>query len=348
MVHDRGTLLVEAATDFAEWDRFVAQSGESTFSHRAGWRDVMRDVLGHDPCYLVALDTVSGTLRGVLPLVRVRSVLGQSLISLPFMNDGGPIGDAAAREALSTRAVALAREARLPSMELRGRSAVPGPALRVQSRKIAVHLLLPESVEALWTQTFKAKLRSQIRRPSKEGMTARSGSSELVPFYSVFARNMRDLGTPVLPRRFFEALVRTFGDDVLFFTVYSAAGQPVAASCCLMWQREIEVTWASSLREFNPMSPNMLLYATMMEESIKRGMRVFNFGRSTPGAATHRFKQQWGGVDVPLPWSVWSRADADPEPAEASRVLLLASALWQRLPMAIANRLGPMLSRHLP
>ena len=330
----------------AEWDRVVSDSPDSTFCHLYGWRSVMQDVLRHESIPLVARDQ-DGSVQGVMPLVRVRGVLGHYLISLPFMNDGGPIGSAEACESLAAHALAMARESGAGLLELRSRRAVAGE-LQTSFRKVAVHLALPDTVEALWATTFKAKLRSQIRRPAKDGMTAKVGADQLGAFYRVFARNMRDLGTPVLPRSFFETLKSTFGDAVMFTAVYAADGTAAAASCCLQWRDEIEVTWASSLREFNKLSPNMLLYATMMEHAIGRGARVFNFGRSTPGAATHRFKQQWGGVDIPLPWAFWSKeADAGTPSADGAG-LRLAQTMWKRMPLFVANRLGPVLARQLP
>jgi serine/alanine adding enzyme len=306
----------------------------------------MEGVLRHESIPLAARDA-QGVIHGVLPLVRVRGVLGHYLISLPFMNDGGPIGREDACEVLAAHALELARTSGAGLLELRSRRAVPG-ALQTSFRKVAVHLALPESVEALWATTFKAKLRSQIRRPAKDGMTAKVGADQLSAFYRVFARNMRDLGTPVLPRSFFETLQSTFGDRVMFTAVFTADGTVAAASCCLQWREEIEVTWASSLREFNKLSPNMLLYATMMEHAIGRGVRVFNFGRSTPGAATHRFKQQWGGVDIPLPWAFWSKVEDSGTPSADGAGLRLAQTMWKRMPLFVANRLGPVLARQLP
>jgi serine/alanine adding enzyme len=338
-------LSIEVAGDLTSWDRFVADCPDSTFCHQGGWRAIMRDVLGHDSHFLVA--RAGDTMRGVLPLVRVKSALGHYLVSVPFVNDGGALGDQDARLALTQHALDLARSSGAGLLELRGRTMTDGP-LAVSHRKVAVHLALPESRDALWATTFKAKLRSQIRRPGKEGMTAHWGAGEVDAFYRVFARNMRDLGTPVLPRAFFDRIAAEFGDRVLFFCVRSKDGTPVAASCCLMWRDEMEVTWASSLREYNQASPNMLLYATMMEQAIDRGMRVFNFGRSTPGAATHKFKLQWGGHDVPLPWTYWSRAGDVGTPSADSPAYRLAISVWQRLPMPIANRLGPIVSRRLP
>ncbi len=337
---------VVATDDVAAWDAFVSAQAGSTMCHRSGWRDVMGDVLGHETSLLVALDS-AGAWRGVLPLVRVRSVLGRYLVSIPFMNDGGPLGDDEAKSSLAEYAVDEARRTRAKLMELRSRDPVPGP-VRPSERKIAVHLTLPESVEKLWSSTFKAKLRSQIRRPTKEGMVARSGHGELDAFYHVFARNMRDLGTPVLPRAFFTKLEQVFGNDVSFTAVYTAQGAPAAAACCLTWKEEVEVTWASSLRELNHLSPNMLLYANLMEQAIGRGSRVFNFGRSTPGSPTHKFKLQWGGEDRPLAWPSWSPSGAASTPSPDRPVFRVATAVWRRLPMPIANRVGPLLSRHLP
>ena len=122
----------------------------------------------------------------------------------------------------------------------------------------------------------------------------------------------------------------------------------MAGGCGFRWRDEFEVTWASSLREYNPSSPNMLLYSTLMEESIGRGVRQFNFGRCTPGGPTHKFKRQWGGVDVDLPWAFWSRTSATgnpyPRPTDVSR----RDSGVEQLPMPIANGLGPVLARQLP
>jgi serine/alanine adding enzyme len=329
-----------------EWDRFVTAAEGSTFCHLGGWDSIMRGVLKHEPIYLAAMDA-RGTWRGVLPLVRVKSVLGHYIISLPFLNDGGPLGDTNAKRALIDFAVAEAQRSGAGLLELRARTELPG-AVVPTNRKITVMLPLPDSIEALWEKTFKAKLRSQVRRPAKEGMVARCGADELSAFYEVFARNMRDLGTPVLPRAFFERIQAAFGDRVVFTAVRSAEGQTAAAGCSFIWNGEVEIVWASSLREFNKFSPNMLLYSTLMEESIRRGVGTFNFGRCTAGGPTHKFKLQWGGHDVPLPWPSWSRSGHVGTPSPEKPIFQIATAVWSRLPMAVANRIGPILARQLP
>jgi serine/alanine adding enzyme len=341
-----GLYVMETTPDPRPWNSFVSGDRNSTFCHLYGWREIMSDVLGHESLYLVAMNDL-GQWKGVLPLVRVRSVLGHYLISVPFLNDGGPIGNREARETLAAYALEEAKRSGAVLLELRSRLNIDGETTPA-NRKISVHLPLPGTVEDLWNITYRAKLRSQIRRPMKEGATAANGPAEIHSFYEVFTRNMRDLGTPVLPRKFFERIAGEFGSHVLFASVRTKSGEPAAAACCLIWRNEIEVTWASSIRSLNHLSPNMLLYSHLMEESIRRGLTLFNFGRCSAGGSTHRFKQQWGGHDVALPWPTWRRGEEAGVPSQESRVLRAASNAWRRLPLPVANKLGPGLARLLP
>lgn len=330
-------------SDATAWDAFLEGREGATFSHLAGWDGPMAE-LGHRVLRTVAMDG-SGNWLAVLPLVHVRSrIFGNYLVSMPFLNDGGPVGEAAGREALVEKAIERAAALRVDLLELRTREAVAG--LDTRTRKVTVLLDLPDSRDELWEDVFRSKLRSQIRRPMKEGMEARFGPDQLDAFYGVFARNMRDLGTPVLPRAFFEATVQGLGEGTLVGAVYHE-GRPVATGFGLRYGEELEMTWASSLREYDRLAPNMLLYWSFMEACIERGVGRFNFGRCTPGGGTHRFKRQWGGTDVPLPWGQWSPrgVSATPNPEGGFG---LAVKVWQRLPLALTNRLGPRISRGIP
>lgn len=342
-----GTLHILSVDDDERWDRFVAGCADGTVCHLAAWRRVMGDVLDHPTALLAAVDG-GGEWHGVLPLVRIRSRLsGHFLVSMPFLNDGGPIGTAEARAALAAHALAEARRTGAELLELRSRAEMPFPAPTPPPRKVCRYLALPASADELWEQGFRAKLRSQVRRPQKEGMEFRSGHDQAGAFYEVFARNMRDLGTPVLPRAWFDAIAHHFAGHVVFAAVYRGE-QPVAGSCCLCRGDEMEVTWASSLREHAAASPNMLLYWGMMRDAIARGHRVFSFGRCSPGSATHRFKAQWGGHETTLPWVTWSPRGVSGTPSPDHPAYRLATSAWRRLPLGVANRLGPVLSRHFP
>jgi FemAB-related protein (PEP-CTERM system-associated) len=328
------------------WDAFVARVPGSTFCHLAGWREVLSDVLGAHSIYLLCRDR-EGNWSGVLPLARVKSRLfGHYLISMPFLNYGGPLGPPVTQRWLADIACVEARRAGADLLELRARGPFPS-TLDTNHRKITVILSLPDRAEILWQQTFRAKLRSQIRRPMEEGMEARFGPDQVAPFHEVFAHNMRDLGTPVLPRAFFERIATTFAKHVEFGVVYLGE-RPVAGGCGFVWNGEFELTWASSLREYRPRAPNMLLYWAFMKRLIGLGIPQFNFGRCTPGSGSHRFKQQWGGRDVPLPWLQWSPNGRVAPPSPEKMIYRTASGLWRRLPVAVANRAGPLLARKLP
>jgi FemAB-related protein (PEP-CTERM system-associated) len=285
-------------------------------------------------------------LKGVHPLVRVRSLLfGDYLVSMPFLNYGGPLGSAEARTLLADDARRLAGEAGVDLLELRARRPLDTTLDEVH-RKVTVVLPLGDDADHLFKKGLKAKVRSQVRRPMKAGMTARVGPDGIDDFYGVFARHMRDLGTPVLPRSLFHDLQQRFADEVVFAVVY-AEDRPVAGGCGFVFGDEFEITWASSLREFSREAPNMLLYWTLMEEMIRRGVPTFNFGRCTPGGGTHRFKLQWGGEDEPLPWYQWS-SDGRAATPNPDGGFGLAVRAWQRLPLPLANRIGPLLARRIP
>ena len=329
--------------DASAWNEFVREHPEGTFCHLWEWGAFFRDCFGHQPRYLIARDG-AGRIEGVLPLVRMRGLSARHLISMPYLNYGGPLGSPSASAALTGFARDAMASEKAKRLELRSRGALR-TGLPPSRSKVTVVLPLPATVEALWEKTFRAKLRSQIRRAQKEQMEVRFGHDLVDEFYRVFSRNMRDLGTPVLPRRFFEALPSTFADEVVF-GVISSDGIPVAAGCGFAWNGEFEMTWASSLREYNAKAPNMLLYSSFMEEMIRRGAAAFNFGRCTPGGGTHRFKLQWGGEDEPLHWSAWPRDEGGVD--EPDGALALASRLWQRLPLPMAELVGPAIAARLP
>lgn len=330
-----------------DWDALVEGSPEATFCHLPGWKTILQDDFGHAFMWLTARRQ-DGTLEAGLPLVHVRSRLfGNYLVSMPFLNDGGPIGKPEGCRALVDAAAELARERSVDLLELRLRERLDQPH-PVNERKVTVLLDLPDDPEVLWTDGLKAKVRSQVRRPMKAGMTVRFGLDQVAPFYEVFAHHMRDLGTPVLPRSLFQRLAEIFPEAVRFAVVYDGS-TPVAGGCGFRWRDEFELTWASSLRAYSREAPNMLLYWRLMEKTIEEGGRVFNFGRCTPGGGTHRFKAQWGGRDHPLPWiqvAPGGEKAATPNPDEGRYALAIRT--WTRLPVGVTRVVGPWLARRIP
>jgi len=331
----------------AEWDGFASGQAGYTHFHRFAWNALIEDVFGHE-CEYLAARADSGELAGVLPLVRVTSIVfGHYLVSMPFLNYGGPLGSREAIVALSAAAASEARRSGAKLLELRSRVELP-LEMAVSHRKITVVLDLPRDADVLFA-SFAAKLRSQLRRPQKEGVTVRFGADQVDPFFRVFSRHMRDLGTPTLPRRLFDQIAARFNADSLFACAWYQ-GQPVAAGAGFRWGTEFEMTWASSLAKFNPIAANMLLYWEFMRQAIADGMTLFNFGRCTPGGGTHRFKRQWGSRDEALWWyqrsSDGAANAATPSPDRGA--FSLGPRIWRHLPLPVATALGPHIVRLIP
>jgi FemAB-related protein (PEP-CTERM system-associated) len=332
----------------ADWNDYVRTDSEASCYHRYEWRGLISRVFGHDSHYLLARDG-AGNVAGVLPLVRLRSRLfGDFLVSMPYFNYGGiAAAHPGARSALLEGAASLGRELGVGHVELRHIGNL-APAWPMRTDKVTMRLPLPATPEALNRQ-LPGKLRSQIKRPTRDGATYVSGGLErLDEFYAVFARNMRDLGTPVYPKRFFAAILETFAREARLFVVH-LGGKPAAAGFVLSHGDWLEIPWASSLREFNPSSVNMLLYWSVLEYACNSGFRTFDFGRSTVDSGPYKFKRQWGAEPVPLHWHYWLKAGGEPPRLNPDNPKYRAAiALWQRLPVPVANVLGPLVVRNLP
>lgn len=327
------------------WDDFVRAADGWTHFHLHGWKGIMEGVLGHGCPYLAARGE-GGELRGVLPLVRVKSlVFGHYLVSMPFLNYGGPLGDDEAVAALARRAARLAREEGADLMEMRARRELP-VELPASHRKITVLRDLPEDPEVLWDD-LRSKVRSQVRKPRKEGVEFRFGHDQVAPFHEVFAHHMHALGTPAQGRDLFEAIASTFGEDAWFGCAWMD-GTPVACGAALRWGDEVEMTWASDLFEYRSIAPNMGLYWAFMERAVGEGCSVFNFGRCDPGSGTHRFKKQWGTRDQQLWWYQEAPGGLDATPSPDDDRWSWGPEVWRRLPEPVARALGPRIVRLIP
>ncbi|MEZ5566613.1 MAG: FemAB family PEP-CTERM system-associated protein [Gammaproteobacteria bacterium] len=330
----------------AQWDRFVAGQASASAYHTWQWRDILTAEFGCKPHYLLAGST--DDVRGVLPLIRLKSRLfGDFLVSLPFVNYGGCLAvDDEAERALMSAAGSLAKRLGVSHIEFRDQQPRKGWPERVD--KVAMVLDLAHSSEEQFA-AFGSKLRAQIRRPEKEGATTHIGGAELVPdFYRVFARNMRDLGTPVYARSLFSRIADALPEHARI-AVVSLAGQPVAAGFTLRYRDRMEIPWASSLREFNRVGVNMQLYWSILKDAIESGIRQFDFGRSSVDAGTYKFKAQWGAKPHQLYWHYWLKPGQPmPNLTPSSPKYALAIRAWQRLPVPVANIIGPRIVRNLP
>lgn len=336
--------------DAPAWDAYVLQHPAATHCHLCGWKEILEETYHHRGYYLISED--GSRITGLLPLFHLKSLLfGNRLVSLPFLNYGGLISDGdSAGHLLLEKAFQLARTLRVEGIELRQLSplAILGSHQPLESPgKMRMALPLPSTPEELW-QGLRSKLRSQIRRPQKEGLEAKVGGGELVnDFYRVFALNMRDLGSPVHAKSLFRNLSRTFAAYLDWGVVYRGE-EAVAAGVLFRFKGLAEIPWASSLRKFNPLSPNMLLYWSLMGHACGRGISLFDFGRCRIGEGTYRFKEQWGARPERLHWSYLPlRGRPRDWDLRGNGQYAALSRCWGKLPIWLANRLGPVVRRRI-
>lgn len=343
------TIRLYNETDREAWDRYVESEGSASCYHLIGWKDVVEESFGHKTCYFLSRND-AGKIDGILPLVHLHSLFfGSFAVSLPFFNYGGICaGDHRVRDDLLSAAVDMARSKGMHHMELR-HSVNVLPSNPVKVAKVSMRLALPGTKEKL-EASFPSKLRSQVARAVKEGMYVRfGGHEELAGFYHVFSRNMRDLGTPVYSQRFFRNILRRFPDTARICTVYMKDGLPAASGMLVGFKETMEIPWASSLRETNRYGSNMLLYASVLGFACDAGYKAFDFGRSTPGEGTYKFKEQWGAKPQQLYWHYWLKNGGQmPEINPHNPKYELAIKIWRQLPVGLTKLIGPPLVKNLP
>ena len=335
----------DTADDNARWDRFVDRCESASFFHRAGWRRIIEDVL-HHRCHYLAAER-AGVMCGVLPLAEVRSRLfGHALVSLPFCVYGGPAAvDAEAEHSLIDAASALARSLGVEHLELRNRFVTctdwPRQDLYVTFRKA----LLPDADANLLA--IPRKQRAMVRKGIDHGLRS---AIDATPerFFALYADNMHRHGTPPMSKRYFAALMSTFGDACEVLTVMSGEGKPVSGVMSFYFRDEVLPYYAGDTGEARGLAANDFKYWELMRRASERGVRVFDYGRSKRGTGSFAFKKNWGFEPQPLAYEyqLLRRSDVPQNNPLNPRYRALIG-LWRRLPRPLVNRLGPMLARNL-
>jgi serine/alanine adding enzyme len=340
-------MQVDIWKERVSWDRYVESNSRACNYHRWGWGTVIEETYGHQPLYLAA--TVCGEIKGILPLVLIKSwMFGRSLVSVPFFSYGGLLADTdEVRDALLAKGVELGKEFRVRHIELR-QGDESEHAWRDVAAKVTMAVQLPDTVEELW-ERISPKMRKRIRYARNHGLTARWGHQEDVDrFYAVFATNMRNLGTPVYPRSWFQNMYQQFPADIHILTLWDE-GQPVAAAWLSSYRNTLELPWAATLPDSRGKFSALLLYWTLLEWAQENGYQKVDLGRCSPGSGNYDFKRRWVCEEKPLHWYYWLAPGTPvPELRHDNPRFKLAVEGWKRLPLLVANRLGPKLVRSLP
>jgi FemAB-related protein (PEP-CTERM system-associated) len=328
-----------------DWDAFVHACPQATFFHRAGWQRLIGGVFGHRTHYLLA--TQHNRITGVLPLAQVKSVLfGHALTSLPFCVYGGVAAeDEASASLLEAEAQRLAQQLGVQHLELRHVTPRhpdwPAQDLYVTFRKPI------EAEEEANMLAIPRKQRAMVRKGIKNGLASTIDADEQ-RFFRLYADNVHRHGTPALPRRWFAELLREFGPDAEVLTVTSGQGQPLSSVLSFYFRDEVLPYYAGDDLAARDLAANDFKYWELMRRACARGLKTFDYGRSKQGTGPYAFKKNWGFEPTPLRYEYrLYKRDAVPQnnPANAKYKLMIEA--WRRLPLGVANWLGPRIVRSL-
>jgi len=332
---------------------FVAQCADATAFHRPEWLQAVERACGHETHIVLA--QMGGEIVALLPLHAVHSPLfGRALVSTGFAVDGGVIGDPAHAGALAQAAVRLAARLSCPSVELRG-GPLPGGALdaaqgwHVKTDSHAGFVMPLAADDDAQLTAIPRKQRAEVRKGLANALTVQIGRSaaDRAMHYAVYAESVRNLGTPVFPRALFDAVLDGFGEDAEILTVL-AEDRPVASVFSLYHRGAVMPYWGGGIADARRLRANDVMYYRLMCHARLRGCDRFDFGRSKTDSGAYHFKRNWGFVPQPLAYAQWSADGVAPRDVNPLSPRYRAKiALWQKLPLAIANRLGPLIAAGL-
>ncbi|MBN01908.1 MAG: GNAT family N-acetyltransferase [Planctomycetaceae bacterium] len=330
------------------WRDFSTSRGIPAVHCDPRWLPVFQRGLKHD-VYMVEARNELDQVIGILPLAFVKSVLfGKFLVSLPYLNWAGVLADDPNTvNSLVTRAIELARELDVRHLELRSEDPVELPELvKPGVQKSQLRLPISGGEEEIWKQ-LRSVVRTQVRKGEKNKLSIEFGRHDLIKaFYKVFSRNMRDLGTPVYPRLFFEEIIEGFPEAE--FCVVRKDATPVASALAIHFSALTEIPSASCLKEYRSTAANSWMYWKLIQRATEHGTPVFDFGRSTIGGSTYKFKVKWGATPTHAAWQYFSPSEKMQELRPENPKYQLAIRMWRKLPLCVANSFGPSIVRGIP
>ena len=338
-------LLAQDPAAAQRWDAFVMKSPQATFFHRAGWLKLIEQIFGHRGYFLYAQR--DGLIEGVLPLAQVKSFLfGHALTGLPFAVYGGvAAASEEAAAALELEAQTIAKQIGAEHLELR--NTVPRHAdwpqqdLYVTFRK---EILAEDEANML---AIPRKARAMVRKGIKNGLVSQI-DTDVNRFFALYADNTHRHGTPAMPKRYFAALLNQFGADAEVMTVTAPDGRPLSSVLSFYFRDEVLPYYAGDDESARDLAANDFKYWELMRRACARGLKLFDYGRSKQGTGSYSFKKNWGFEPTPLHYEYCLyKRDAVPQnnPNNAKYQLLIKA--WRRLPIGVANWLGPFIVRSL-
>jgi FemAB-related protein (PEP-CTERM system-associated) len=332
-----------------KWQEWVTSNPLATFYHRIEWKDVIEASFKHKTFYLLAME--KGQIEGVLPLVRIHSMLfGKIFCSMPFLNFGGICAKSPeAYQCLIDACQELLTNNKSDYVEFRHLH--PSPIkLKRKGHKVSMTIELDPDPDVLWNN-FKSKHRTNIRRAQKNGLEiVRGGGENLEEFYKIICIGWRDLGTPIYKIEFFKNILNAFDNSVEIYLV-KYQGKTIATAFNGLFRDTVEGMWTFAVREHAKLQTNYFLYWEMIKDACIRGYKLYHLGRSTNNSGATFFKSKWNAKIHQLYWEYIlneGRCSDLPELNVDNPKYKFAINAWRRLPVGVSQRIGPFLSKSLP
>ncbi|MCM8787662.1 MAG: FemAB family PEP-CTERM system-associated protein [Candidatus Omnitrophica bacterium] len=328
-----------------KWNKFVEYHSESTFFHQFRWRRVIENIYGFKSHYIVAKDE-EGNIQGILPLFEIKQLTGKKLISVPFSTEGGILYNTEkAKNLLLEQAKNLMLANGSDYLELRQEKDI---GINFETKDYYYHLKLNlnPNPEIIWKQMDK-KARNAVRKARKLGLTTDKGLHYFEEFYKIFSRNMRDLGTPVDKKEFFEEIIKQFPNQV-DIVVAKLNEKVIGAVFLLKHKKTIKSEWASSLKKYRGYNANQLMYWRAIKDACKEGFEIFDFGRSMLEEGTYKFKKKFGAKPIHMHYKYFINKSHVPDIRKTNWKRKVFAKCWSKLPLLIANKLGPKLREQFP
>ncbi len=363
-------ISVKADTDInstlvRQLDAYVLSHPLGSIYHLSAWRVAIESVYGHKSLVLVA--TINGNLVGMLPLsVMTLPILGKRLVAMPFADYCEVLTDSdEISEQLLKFACSLTSDKKIKDLEIRQRRFneaqrtlcatglfQPATTGGCQQLKVCMQVRLPASSEQLLA-SYKPKLRSQIKKAEKNGLTAELSTSDssLKSFYVIYSENMHRLGSPVHSFKWFQKLLNALPENVHYrLALVSLNDKVIGAGLVFFFGKQAWIPWASTLASYNHLAPNMLLYWHVQAFLADGGIANFDMGRSTLGEGTYRFKLQWGAEPIALNWRRFVGKEEQAvslKPKKNARLRAIVETVWRSLPLSTATWLGAKLRGYI-
>lgn len=334
-------------SDCNSWDDYVVNHPAGTFFHLTGWKDVVEKSFGHRACYLIAED--AGRISGVFPLFSVKSILfGRSMVSIPFATYGGIVADSEeVAQGLYDEAVKVTQRKKLDYLEMRSESATFGELPTKDLYYVFKKEIFADNDKNL--EAIPRKTRRMVRVGMKNELEARFGGIELLDrFYDLFAFNYRRLGTPVFSKKYLRNLLDAFGEKSSILII-SRDSQPLTGVLSFYYKDQVIPYYSGAYPEAQDHAANDYLYWALMSDSVEKGYRVFDFGRSKKDTGPYNFKRHWGFEPKPLEYQYFlDRIKELPNISPSNPKYQRRIEMWKKLPLWATKIIGPRIVKYIP